>query len=443
MRSVEEVTRLLTGRLEASWHRWLTDPTQPAEPSATPTPLASTASPDISSSLNEAVDRASRRGDDVGESRDGTGSDGAAAGTPWPMAVPLGRPTQQVLNSSFAEPNRWAIRWRDTAAAAGLVLRWQDRSVSGSRQPMPTHLVLAGPQDVARVAGENWERALAQGRVRWELLRRLFPTTATPAVLRATQAVDDTTFELLLRSATWLRAHDTTGLTARQVPIEGTHAKWLQSHQAVLLALSGKVDLGLVSRPTRIGFTYLDPEHRAPGRRRHDSYTLGDTALPAYPPSVAVISENKDTAVMFNPLAGGISVEGGGDAAARQLPAVAWLTKVPLVLYWGDIDADGFEIVNALRAAGLAVHSMLMDIDTYERYEAFGSWTDQAGRQLGPSPAKALPWLTDNERELYRSITDPAWTRVRRIEQERISLDTASVAVQVALDRFRTVATLL
>lgn len=299
MQSVEDVTRLLTGRLESSWHRWLTEPTPPP---ATPERTASTAT--LGSALDTAFDTPTRDGDEAGECHDGKGTNGPAARTTWPMVVSLGRPPQQVLNTSFAEPNRWAIRWRDTTAADGLALRWQDRSVSGSRQPMPTHLVLAGPQDVARFVGENWERSLAQGRVRWALLSELFPTTATPEVLRATHDVDGTTFELLLRSAAWLRSHDTTGLTARQVPIEGTHAKWLQSHHAVLLALSGKADLGLVSRPTRIGFTYLDPGHRAAGRRRHDSYTLGDTARPAYLPSVAVISENKDTAVMFNELAG-------------------------------------------------------------------------------------------------------------------------------------------
>lgn len=110
------------------------------------------------------------------------------------------------------------------------------------------------------------------------------------------------------------------------------------------------------------------------------------------------------------------------------------------MLYWGDIDADGFEIVNALRAAGLGVRSMLMDMATYERYEVFGSWTDRAGRPLRLSPAKSLPWLTESERELYGSISDPGWSRVRRIEQERISLDTASAAVQAELRQFRTAA---
>jgi Uncharacterized protein conserved in bacteria C-term(DUF2220) len=34
----------------------------------------------------------------------------------------------------------------------------------------------------------------------------------------------------------------------------------------------------------------------------------------------------------------------------------------------------------------------------------------------------AAPALTPSERDLYQLLTDPAWTRVRRIEQERIPL---------------------
>jgi hypothetical protein len=363
----------------------------------------------------------------------------ATVATTWPMVVPLGRPSQQALNTAFAEPNRWAIRWRDTAAEHGLALRWQDRTVNGSRQPMPTHLILEGPQAVVDFVGGAWADTWIRSRHRWVRLVETFPTTATPAVLRGTISVDDATFDLLLSSAAWLAANDTTGLTARQVPIEGTHAKWLQAHHAVLRTLSGK-PLVLASRPTRIGFTYLDPAHRAAGGRRHDSYTLGDTAPPAYSPSVAIISENKDTAVLFPEVLGGISIEGNGDAAARQLPEMSWLLDVPRLLYWGDIDADGFEIVNSLRAAGLAVDTILMDLVAYKRYEPYGTWTDKTGKVLPASTAKTLVHLTDAERAVYQAITDPAWHRVRRIEQERIGLGTARDAVLAAFAESRVLA---
>lgn len=101
------------------------------------------------------------------------------------------------------------------------------------------------------------------------------------------------------------------------MPIAGVHAKWLNLHQALvanLAGLPGAAELHLtVGHPRRIHFTYLDPAHRAAGDRRHDSYSVGDPGfvLP-YEPSVVLISENKDTAVGFREMPGGIAVEGSG-----------------------------------------------------------------------------------------------------------------------------------
>jgi hypothetical protein len=119
-------------------------------------------------------------------------------------------------------------------------------------------------------------------------------------------------------------------------------------------------------------FTYLDPRHRAAGRRWHDSVTAGDPMMPAYLPSVVVISENKDTALHFPALNAGISVEGMGRGGATAA-SVPWLRECPNLFYWGDMDASGLEILDGFRAAGLSVTSALMDLATYERYEQFGT----------------------------------------------------------------------
>ena len=63
-----------------------------------------------------------------------------------------------------------------------------------------------------------------------------------------------------------------------------------------------------------------------------------------------------------------------------------------------------------------------MDLDAYGHYERYGSHTDANGRALSARTAKPLEHLTDAERSVYESLVDPAWTRTRRIEQERIPL---------------------
>lgn len=141
--------------------------------------------------------------------------------------------------------------------------------------------------------------------------------------------------------------------------------------------------------------------------------------------------------LLFGEVPGGVSLFGNGDAAIRQLPAVPWLREIPLLVYWGDIDADGYEIVDALRAAGLPVHTILMDLGAYEQYERYGSPTDAAGTPLKPVASKPLVHLTEAERAVYDRLVDPTWTRVRRIEQERIPLVHAADALGAVTGRQR------
>jgi len=228
-----------------------------------------------------------------------------------------------------------------------------------------------------------------------------------------------------------------TGLTPRQVPLPGVHGKWLNKNQTLIRALSGREDLGLSSRPTRVHFTYLDPSHHKNGGRRHESITIGDRAEPAYEPETVVILENKDTAVYFPPVPCGIAVEGEGAKAPGTLPLISWIKQCRDVIYWGDIDAAGLSIVNDLRVAGVNVDTMLMDYATYEAYEQFGAWTDEKGRPIPCSRRRKLAALAPIEQHMYQMLTDPTSTRVRRVEQERIPLEVAAEHLSALLKKRR------
>jgi hypothetical protein len=339
--------------------------------------------------------------------------------------VSLGSPAKVVLESDFTTARRWALDWRDWAEERGLTLRLQNRIVTGTRQALPTNVEIPDLDTAARLTGKGWVARLRLARSRGADLARLFPDADVADTVRRLDPLSETDFTLLCKAASWFANYDATGLTPRQVPIEGLHGKWLNKHQGLIQTLSGKEDLGLVGRPSRIHFTYLDPEHLAAGGRRHDSATIGDAATPAYLPTAVLISENKDTAVYCPALVKGIAVEGAGFAGAATLARVKWLGECRNVIYWGDIDAAGFEIVNRLRANGIQTRTILMDRPTYTEYERFGAWTDERGNPIKCSPRKALTCLTSAEQDLYLDLTDPGWTRVRRVEQERVPLEVA------------------
>lgn len=340
----------------------------------------------------------------------------------WPYRAALGKPNQAELEADFPTARRWALDWTTWAQDRGLTLVRQTRRVIGTSQTLPTHLEIPDLDAAGRLVGQGWPARLRIARHRASILSAKFPHVDLVKTLPAVQPLTDVDFSLLLEAARWFCNHDAHGLTPRQVPIEGLHGKWLNRHHTLIRHLSGKDDLGLISRPTRVHFTYLDPAYRASGHRLHESVTIGDPVTPAYLPDTILVLENKDTAVYFPPLPGAIAVEGEGSKAPGALPRIPWIRDCPRVVYWGDIDAAGFEIVNNLRTNGIHVQTILMGQQTYDTYERFGAWTDDKGKPIPCSPRRPLPALTPVERSIYENLTDPTWTRVRRIEQERIPL---------------------
>ena len=370
----------------------------------------------------------------------------------WPHPFPLGNPTKTELETGFTGFQQQVREWRDWARTHHVGLTLTTRRVYGTTQDIPTHATITDLAAAARLAGPEWANLLTRATTRLTTLQdpARFPainTTPDPngepasssplaRLLRATDTYTDTDFALLTTVADWFIRNDATGYTPRQVPIEGIHAKWLNTHQPHLLTLTGRNTLGLLPRhPARIHFTYLDPTHRANGARWHDSATVGDPFTPAYTPTVVLISENKDTAIHFPPTAGGVSVEGAGYGGTTAA-AINWLTNTQRLYYWGDIDAHGYEILNGYRQDGLPVVSILMDPDTYDAYARYGTNHDQNNQPLTVRARRSLPRLTEDERVIYERLTDPAFTGYRRIEQERIPLAVAHAALQqVALER--------
>jgi len=166
----------------------------------------------------------------------------------------------------------------------------------------------------------------------------------------------------------------------------------------------------------------------------HDSATVGDAFTPAYVPAVVVISENKDTAIHFLPLAGGISVEGVGKGC-KTVAAFPWIRDAPLVVYWGDIDRDGYEILDGYRVDfDRDINSILMDPETYDAYEQFGTDHDKYGNAIAAGSPKPVTRLHDDERAVYLRVLDDQRTGHRRLEQERIPLSRALEAVQRRLN---------
>ena len=354
----------------------------------------------------------------------------------FPHAFPLGRAGAAALHDDYATIHSWTIDLQDWSRRREVQLDYENRKAKGGTvQAVPTHARIRSIDHAAAIVAGDWPARLERTRARLVILRERYPDVVDIGrTLRLVDGYSDVDFELLLTVADWYiqdPVRVAIGVTPRQVPIPGVHAKWLQSHRAGVQSLTGLADLSLLpEHPARIHFTYLDPDYRATGARVHDSATVGDKFEPAYPPEVVVISENKDTAIHFLPLAGAISVEGVGKGG-KTAASFPWIRNAPVVVYWGDIDRDGYEILDGYRIDfDRDVDSILMDPETYDAYEQFGTDLDKYGKPIVVGNPKTRNTLHGDERAVYLRVLDAKHTGHRRLEQERIPLVRAREAVE-------------
>lgn len=382
------------------------------------------------------------------------GAISVGAGDPFRVTVRL-RPGVStgaaVARLGFGPWHDWAESWRDVAAAhlPGVEVRSSRIVVERVPDDVPAELTVTGLDEAVTLVRHLGAQppAVELGRVRAVAgALREAGATLTPAALRNACRLSDADVGVLAGVVEWLADHPDVGAwTARQLPVPAMHSKWLETHGGLLREVSGR-DLRAELRPRLavVHLTYVDPGYLATGGRRHDAWTTGDVHDLAYPPRTVLVVENRDCRLWFPPVAGALVVEGGGRAAAALLAGIPWVRRAETVVYWGDIDADGFAILDHFRRAlaapggdgspGREVSSILMDAAALRRYAALGVSGDKDGRPIPPSSAH-LTNLTADETAAYYAVATAGRAEFRRIEQERIPGEDALAALVGVIQR--------
>lgn len=300
-----------------------------------------------------------------------------------------------------------------------LEIEQTSRKVSGRLTlSVPRRIWVPSLQVAAAIAGKGAH--LAAARARHERLTAVGAEVSANSLKRAV-ALRGHDFDHLCRAVTWGATRTVVGMTPRQVTIEDVHGKWLEKHASLLAALLGR-QLDLEQKRSWVRFAYLDTTHRSTGRR-YDSHVIGDLEVIQYQPELVVAVENLDTMIGFPELPRAVCVFAGGDAAG-QIARIEWVRAARRIIYWGDIDADGYAILNDLRASGLAADSILMGRQHLDRYRAAGTAEHPDGSPIARS-TRALPQLTADEQAAYCCLNAADWDGPRRIEQERIPFEHA------------------
>jgi hypothetical protein len=230
----------------------------------------------------------------------------------------------------------------------------------------------------------------------------------------------------LLKVCQYFKQTPVPNLYIRELPVR-VHTKFIERNQSILGELLDNLIPEYVNHQEKtfekrfnlktseklVRFKILDNEIS-----RVFFSGIDDIAIPVsqfeklnLPVKKVIIVENKTTlytTLTLPKMDKAIAIFGSGYSVSHLKQAL-WLNNIEL-LYWGDIDVQGFEILSQFRGYFPQTKSILMDKATFDIY-----FEDDIGT---PSHISIQLNLTAAEQELYSLLKANQW----RLEQEKIPL---------------------
>ncbi|WP_425398676.1 Wadjet anti-phage system protein JetD domain-containing protein [Aeoliella sp.] len=210
----------------------------------------------------------------------------------------------------------------------------------------------------------------------------------------------------------------------QQLPVE-VDTKFISRHETLLrgwldlLLPASAIDVNEPRFAPRYGLrdalqprevVFLDPTLQSETGLPFDEFaaTVRSLAELQLKNAVVVIVENKAPLTCVPPLPRGLVIAGQG-TSVHMLKDLPWLAD-NRVLYWGDIDAAGFEILSDFRKRVPHAESILMDATTYETHRKYV-------QKCKSPPERALPHLNEEEWQMYCHCAE----KQMRLEQEKLA----------------------
>ena len=123
-----------------------------------------------------------------------------------------------------------------------------------------------------------------------------------------------------------------------------------------------------------------------------------------------LITENKINFLTLPLMTSTVAIWSGGGFNISFLKNATWLFKKNII-YWGDIDEHGFQILQQLRSYYPHVQSSLMDRETFDLFRVYA--VDGTRNK-----SEYLHLLTDNKNKLFQYLK--TLDTSNRLEQEKI-----------------------
>lgn len=353
----------------------------------------------------------------------------------WPLRKTIHLPKQAELEGNYMRLRAQDDAIRDWASRHRCGTSEKTKIVSSGLVRQKSQLVdsvtIPDLDTALRIAARTTRERYLRERRRMRELADEFDISQDIAlnVVKTLKDHDDVDFRLVIQAAHYFTNHDCHIMTPRMVPIPGFSAKWLGTpnsrRRKAICMLTGQDSLDFQERPGELRLRFMDAEHHG-----QPDLIITRPWIRDRPTGIehAIIIENKDTYQAMPAVERAICIFGSGYATLKRMATLLpWVTDIPDIIYWGDMDADGLDILSKFRQTGIPCASLLMDPDAYKTYERYGTMFDTRNKPLATREPKPTPKLTFKERRLYEMLCTGTNATYLRIEQERIPIADATV----------------
>jgi hypothetical protein len=265
----------------------------------------------------------------------------------------------------------------------------------------------------------------------YDLIIKELPLLKEWVVLHPQKLIEHDTWTDILKVCKYFIENPKPNLYIRELPIE-VHTKFIENNKGIVSELlnsllpSESINGEFTSAndfEKRFNLKYPEPLVRFRILDKQICETcfsgINDISIPVsqfeqlhIPVERALIVENKTNLLMvaltFPEMEKTIVIFGSG-YKAQNLKDVLWFKNVEL-LYWGDLDVQGFEILSQFRGYFPQTKSILMDRETFDKFFEQDTGT--------PTKITVKLNLTNDETQLYEHLKMNNW----RLEQEKVRL---------------------
>lgn len=310
-----------------------------------------------------------------------------------------------------------------------LILTKQEFGKIGE-QSVPERISIDSIEDYLRVTGK--EKEYQTFLKNYSLIQNELPLLSEWIKANPTKLIEHGTWLDTLKVCKYFLQHPKPNLYIRQLPID-VHTKYIYENKSIITSLltylipdelnkeekDFEKKFNLLSREQLIRIRFLD-SNKSPLQNVTDiSFTEKELKHYNFAIENVFIAENLMNFLTLPFLENTIAIWSGGGFSISYLKDIKWL-KDKQFYYWGDIDAQGFQILNQCRSYFPNTKTVMMDTETLNCFQ-FGE-----GK---PANNQTLKWLSEEEVNLYNYLRK----NNIRLEQEKITQGYAEDKIKIYL----------